>query len=139
MTTGSNSYRDLVVWQQGIELVHGIYDVTSHFPDAEKFGLSSQMRRAAVSVACNVAEGQGRNTSGEFIQFLGHSRGSLQEVETQLLVAERRKFLSPQATAALMAQCDRVRKLLNGLMNSLREGPSAARKRETGNGKRETI
>jgi four helix bundle protein len=139
MTTGSNSYRDLVVWQQAMELVHGIYEVTSHFPDAEKFGLTSQMRRAAVSVACNIAEGQGRNSTGEFIQFLGHSRGSLQEVETQLLVAERRRFISAPATVASMKQCERVRKLLNGLMISLREAPSAASKRETGNGKRETI
>ena len=107
-----------------MELVHGVYDVTSILPDNEKFGLTSQLRRAAVSVASNIAEGQGRNSKGEFIQFLGNARGSLQEVETQLLVAQRRRFAVSEAVDLLMKQCDKVRRLLNGLINSLR--PSAA-------------
>lgn len=125
MASGSNSYRDLVAWQEAMELVHGVYDLTDVFPDREKFGLTSQLRRAAVSVASNIAEGQGRNSKGEFLQFLGNARGSLQEVETQLLVAERRKFGTPETIKALMKQCDKVRRLLNGLMNSLR-GSAAA-------------
>ena len=126
MASGSNSYRDLVVWQEAMELVHGIYDLTSTFPDNERFGLTSQMRRAAVSVASNVAEGQGRNSRGEFIQFLGNARGSLQELETQLLVAERRSFALQQGVKALMDQCDKVRRLLNGLINSLKPAARVA-------------
>ena len=125
MTSGSNSYRDLVVWQEAMELVHAIYDLTSTFPDNEKFGLTSQVRRAAVSVASNIAEGQGRNSRGEFIQFLGNARGSLQELETQLLVAERRSFALQQAVNALMNQCNKVRRLLNGLINSLKPAARA--------------
>ena len=126
MAIGSNSYRDLVVWQEAMELVHAIYDLSSTFPDNEKFGLTSQMRRAAVSVASNIAEGQGRNLRGEFIQFLGNARGSLQELETQLLVAEGRNFGLQQGISALMKQCDKVRRLLNGLMNSLKPAARAA-------------
>ncbi len=137
MSGGSNSYRDLIAWQEAMELVHSVYELSSHFPEAEKFGLTSQMRRAAVSVASNIAEGQGRNSKGEFIQFLGHARGSLQEVETHLLVAERRKFAASDQVAVLMKQCDKVRRLLNGLINSLRD-PVVGAGASTGNWKRET-
>ena len=127
MSGGSNSYRDLIAWQEAMELVHSVYELTGHFPQTEMFGLTSQMRRAAVSVASNIAEGQGRNSRGEFIQFLGHARGSLQEVETQVLVAERRKFVPSDQAAVLMKQCDNVRRLLNGLINSLRDLVVSAR------------
>ena len=137
MSGGSNSYRDLIAWQEAMELTHSVYEVTSHFPEAEKFGLTSQMRRGVVSVASNIAEGQGRNSKGEFIQFLGHARGSLQEAETQLLVAERRKFAPSDQVAVLMKQCDKVRRLLNGLINSLRD-PVVSAGVQTGNWKRET-
>jgi four helix bundle protein len=81
------SYRDLIAWQKAIELVTEIYRATQGFPDRERFGLTSQLRRAAVSVPSNVAEGQGRRSTGEFKQFLGHARGSLLEVETQIFIA----------------------------------------------------
>src|SRR3974390_1580167 len=81
------SYTDLVVWQKAVELVTEIYKATSTFPREEMFGLTSQMRRSAVSVPSNIAEGQGRATKGEFIQFLAHARGSLFELETQVLIA----------------------------------------------------
>ncbi len=109
-----------------MELVYAIYDLTSTFPDNERFGLTSQMRRAAVSIASNIAEGQGRNSRGEFLQFLGNARGSLlQDLETQLLVAERRSFASLQGVKAVINQCDKVRRLLNGLMNSLKPAAKA--------------
>jgi four helix bundle protein len=90
------NYKDIVVWQKAIELVIEIYRVTAHFPREEMYGLTSQLRRAAVSIPSNIAEGQGRATKGEFIQFLGHARGSLCEVDTQILIARRLGFLAPE-------------------------------------------
>src|SRR5512141_1943536 len=87
------SYRDLIAWQKAIALVTEIYRSTHHFPDHERFGLTSQLRRVAVSVPSNVAEGQGRQSTGEFKQFLGHARGSLLEVETQVFIAENLGYL----------------------------------------------
>jgi four helix bundle protein len=84
------SFRDLVVWQRSIELTVAIYKLTSRFPDSERFGLTDQLRRAAVSVASNLAEGYGRGTRGEYLQFLGQSRGSNSKVETQLVIARAR-------------------------------------------------
>jgi four helix bundle protein len=81
-------YRDLVVWNKAMELVTEIYRVTHNFPKEELFGLMSQLRRAAVSIPSNIAEGKGRISKGEFRQFLGNARGSLAEVETQILIAQ---------------------------------------------------
>ena len=78
------SYRDLVAWNKAMELVTEIYRVTKQFPKEELFGLMSQLRRAAVSIPSNIAEGKGRLSKGEFRQFLGNARGSLAEVETQI-------------------------------------------------------
>ena len=77
-------YKDLHVWQKGMELAKQVYLLTNRFPSEEKFGLVSQMRRAAVSVPSNIAEGQARNTTGEFVQFLSHAEGSAAELDTQL-------------------------------------------------------
>lgn len=83
----TSSYRDLLVWQKGIELVQLIYHLTRSFPADEKFGLISQMRRAAVSVPSNIAEGQARHTTGEFVQFISHAEGSVAELDTQIIIA----------------------------------------------------
>jgi four helix bundle protein len=83
-------YRELIAWQKSVELVTEIYSITKEFPRDEIYGLTSQLRRSAVSVPSNIAEGQGRATKGEFIQFLGHARGSLFELETQIVI--RRKI-----------------------------------------------
>jgi len=83
----SHRYQDLIVWQKARKLASEIYQATNGFPKSELYGLTSQLRRAVVSVASNIAEGQGRMTKGEFLQFLGHSRGSLLELETQLAIA----------------------------------------------------
>jgi four helix bundle protein len=116
----SNSYRDLVAWQQAMDLVELIYKLTLGLPDTERYGLVVQLRRAAVSVASNIAEGQGRNTVGEFAQFLGNAKGSLLELETQVLVSRRMKYVSEDCAERVLAQADRVSRLLNGLMLSLR-------------------
>jgi four helix bundle protein len=113
------SFRELIAWQKAMLLVERTYTATAAFPDTEKFGLTSQMRRAAVSIASNVAEGQSRNTRGEFVQFIGHARGSLAELETQVLLSTRLGFLSTSDESALMEDVMEVGRLLNGLRTSL--------------------
>ena len=113
------SYEDLIVWQEAINLTQLVYSATQTFPKEERYGLTSQMRRAAVSVPSNVAEGHARETRGEFVQFLGHARGSLAELDTQLILAQKMRFLAPRAAAELRQQVAKVGKLLNGLRRSL--------------------
>jgi four helix bundle protein len=113
------SYRDLVVWQKAMRFVTGIYRTTQSFPQAELYGLVSQLRRAAVSVPSNIAEGQARLSTGEFKQFLGHARGSLMEVETQILVAAELGYLKANETDALLVDAGEIGRLLNGLLRSL--------------------
>jgi four helix bundle protein len=110
----STSYKDLVVWQQAMELVEMIYLHTGDWPKSEMYGLTSQVRRAAVSVVSNIAEGQGRKSKGEFLQFLGNAKGSLLEVETQILIAGRLKYLNEAASEEVGSKIDRVSRLLNG-------------------------
>jgi len=112
------SYRDLVAWQKAMDLVTDVYRVTGSFPKEEIYGLTSQMRRAAVSVPSNIAEGQGRKGDGEFKHFLRLSLGSLMEVETQVIISERLGYLNP-ATQTLLTQAAEVGRLLNGLIRSL--------------------
>lgn len=108
-------YRDLRAWQQAMELVTEIYRNTRTFPKEELYGLVSQLRRAAVSVPSNIAEGHGRNSKGEFRQFIGQARGSLSEVETQLEIAKKLGYLTEDAADVLMSQADAVGKMLTGL------------------------
>ena len=115
----SNSYRDLIAWQKARALVREVYAVTKHLPEDERYGLVSQLRRAGVSVVANIAEGQGRNTAGEFQQFLGHAKGSLTELETELIVAQDLGYLRPEEAKDLPAKCDEVSRLINGLLRSL--------------------
>lgn len=114
------SYRDLLVWQRSMDLAQAIYATTSRFPPAERFGLTAQMRRAAVSIPSNIAEGQSRNSTGEFLNFLGIARGSLAELETQLLLAGRLSLLPEPEQADRLQETAQVGRLLNGLMRSLR-------------------
>jgi len=115
----SHSYRDLLVWQKSMALVKAIYQVTRSFPKDEVYGLSSQMRRAAVSIPCNVAEGQGRMSKKEFRQFLALSRGSVLELETQVQIAADLGFLSSENTKRLIGNTEELLRMLNGLMKSL--------------------
>ena len=112
-------YSDLIVWQKAMDLVVDIYTATQQFPSSEAFGLTSQMRRAAVSVPSNVAEGQGRSTTKDFVHFLHVARGSLQEVETQVLIAQRLGFMAEPARAYLIRLTTEVARILNGLIRSL--------------------
>jgi four helix bundle protein len=112
-----STHRDLIAWQEAIRLVEIIYRDTSRFPNEETFGLKTQLRRAAVSVPSNIAEGSARNTTGELVQFLGIARGSLAEIETQLELAVRLGFLSKPFDAT--SQVNRVGRLLSALLKSL--------------------
>lgn len=114
------SFRDLVVWQRAVDLTLEIYRLTAMFPDSERFGLTSQLRRAAVSVASNIAEGYGRSTKGKYLQFLGHARGSNSEVETQIAIAKALEFGSKDLIQNAEGSCNDVGRLLRALMNSLR-------------------
>lgn len=116
----STSVQGLVAWQQAMDLIEMVYKLTAKLPKEELYGLTSQMRRCAVSIASNIAEGQGRNSKGEFLQFLGNSRGSLEELRTQLLIAKRLKFVIDVEVDETLKQLDRVGKLLNGLMQAMR-------------------
>jgi len=120
------SYRDLVAWQKAMKLVSQVYDDTEHFPDRERFGLTSQIRRAAVSIPCNIAEGQGRRTKKEFHQFLGNARGSVMVVETQVLIALDRKFLDQVKANKLLEMLAEIGRILNGLMDSLEQKSASA-------------
>lgn len=111
------SHRDLIAWQEALRLVEIVYRDTARFPKEESFGLKSQIRRAAVSVPSNIAEGSARVTTGELVQFLGIARGSLAELETQLELAVRLGFLSETTDAT--NQVNRVGKLVSALLKSL--------------------
>jgi len=113
------SYKDLIVWQKGILLAKNIYTLTRRFPSEEKFGLVTQMRRAAVSVPSNIAEGQARHTSGEFIQFISNAEGSVAELETQLEIAFDLMYCTPAQKESLLLLAEEVRKMLNSLRRRL--------------------
>lgn len=115
----SHSFRDLIAWQKAKRLAVQVYGRTEGFPKSETYGLTSQIRRAAVSVVSNIAEGQGRLTPGEFQHFLGNSRGSLLELETQLEIAFDLKLLDGSEYESLMQGCYQVLGLLNRLIESL--------------------
>jgi len=122
----SHSYRDLLVWQKAKSLAVHIYKRTESFPKSEIYGLTSQIRRAGISVVSNIAEGQGRLTSGEFQQFLGHSRGSLLELQTQLEIACELGMLNGEAFEALAQESYQVLGLINRLLDSLRKTKKAS-------------
>jgi four helix bundle protein len=113
------SYRDLIAWQKSMDLVVEIYNSTQSFPKAETYGLISQLRRASVSIPSNIAEGHDRLSTGEYKQFLGHARGSLVEVETQILISQRLGYLEPSQSANLLERTTEIAKILNGLLGSL--------------------
>jgi four helix bundle protein len=113
------SYRDLVAWQKAMELVVNIYTCTQTFPKMETYGLISQMRRAAVSVPSNIAEGHARISTGEFRQFLEHALGSLMEIETQILIGERLRYVEAEKSTELLARTSELGKILNGFLRSL--------------------
>jgi len=112
-------YGELIAWQKAMDFVEMVYRSTIGFPKEETFGLTCQVRRAAVSVPSNIAEGQGRRTTGEFLQFLSIARGSLQEAETQLLLAQRLGYLVEARQTELLNLSTEVGRLISGLINAL--------------------
>jgi len=113
------SYRDLIVWQRSIELCVAVYTFTRSFPADELYGLRSQLRRACVSVSSNIAEGYGRKSKGEYLQFLGMSRGSDYEVQTQLVIAREMKFGVEDDRGKCVLLSIEVEKMLNAMVNTL--------------------
>jgi len=118
MTKGT--YKDLRVWQQAVKLASNVYRTTFEFPRHEIYGLSQQMHRAAVSVPSNIAEGKGRRSSLEFAHFLHNARGSLLELQTQILIAEDLQYLSSGKARDLVLESDSVARNLNALINAVR-------------------
>ena len=115
-----NDLKDLVAWQVAMDFAEGVYRATRRFPSDEKFGLRLQLRRSAVSVASNIAEGHGRINRREYARFVLIARGSLKESETQLLLATRLQFLNEEASAELLEMANHLNRLLTGLKNKLR-------------------
>ncbi len=115
----ANSYRDLIVWQKGMTLVKRIYQITTTFPVDERFGLVTQMRRAAVSVPSNIAEGQARHTTGEFVQFVSHAEGSVAELDTQLILAIELGYCIKAEVDDAFELVEELRKMLNALRRKL--------------------
>jgi four helix bundle protein len=120
----AQDYRDLVVWQKAMELTVCIYKLTQSFPDREIYGLTSQMRRASVSVASNIAEGRGRLNPAEFRQFLAMAQGSIYELETQLLVANSLGFAHVEAIKEAQSIANEVSKMLGSFIHILNAGIS---------------
>jgi four helix bundle protein len=113
-------YRDLIAWRKAMEFVTKIYGATQRFPGEERYGLTNQLRRAAVSVPSNIAEGQARYSQKEFHHFLSQARGSLVEIETQILIARDLTYLSPAKADALLADAEELGRILNGLIASIK-------------------
>jgi len=115
----SHKYSELIVWQKAIDFVEDVYRPSDGFPKTEQYGLTSQVRRSVVSVPSNIAEGQGRNGSREFLHHLAIAYGSLSEVETQLIIAKRLKYIGADQLKGLLDKAAEVGRLLNGLSASL--------------------
>jgi four helix bundle protein len=116
----SDSHRDLIAWQKAMALVTAVYRATAGFPSREMYGLTRQVREAAVSIPSNIAEGKGRQTKRDYVQFLYRARGSLLEVETQLEVGRNLEYLEELTFAALFNQAAEVGRILNGLIANVR-------------------
>jgi len=113
------SHRDLLVWQRAMDIAVATYELTKRYPREELFGLTSQSRRAAASVSANIAEGYGRGTKQAYVNFLRISRGSLKELETHLVLAERVGLASSESTRDLLKQADQLGRMLHGLISKV--------------------
>jgi four helix bundle protein len=114
-------FKDLIAWQKAVEMVTEVYKLTDNFPKREVYSLTDQIRRAAVSVPSNIAEGQGHHNNREFLHFLRHSSGSLAELETRLCIAEKLGYAEAASIAQLLERVHEVGRILNGLIGSIRE------------------
>ncbi len=116
-------YRELIAWQKAVDLVEIVYRTTRSFPQEELYALTSQMRRAAVSVPSNIAEGQARTSTADFLHFLSIARGSVKELETQVIIARRLGYVNDQREIELVNSTEEVSRVISGLMSSLRSKP----------------
>jgi four helix bundle protein len=114
------THKDLEVWKNSLKLVADVYDITRNFPKDELFGLTAQIRRAAVSVSSNISEGAARNTKKEFVRFLHISMGSLAEVETQLIISDMQNYLNKKRSDDLQGKINQLRAQLSGLIKSIK-------------------
>jgi four helix bundle protein len=115
-----SSYKDLIVWQKGMDLAESVYNISKNLPANEQFGLTSQIRRAAVSIPSNIAEGYGRQSTGNYRQFLSISRGSLLELETQLLLCVRLNYFNLEETEKLLENIDSLARMLSSLITKIK-------------------
>lgn len=120
--TQIRSHRDLIVWQKAMDLVEAIYRATASFPKEETYGLTSQICRAVVSIPANIAEGQGRRLTREYLYFLANARGSILELDTHLEIAHRLDYLEKDTYSRLLEQLQEVGRILNGLMRAVEQG-----------------
>lgn len=115
------SYRDLHVWQEAMAIAEAVYLLTKSFPQSELYGLTTQMRRASVSIAANIAEGNGRETSGAYVQFLRMSQGSLKELETHLLLSQRVGLTQDVQIEPILGNCDKLGRMLRALIRAIQD------------------
>lgn len=126
-------YTQLICWQKAMQLVEEVYRIINRFPREERAGLRSQMRRAAISIPSNIAEGQGRGSIPDFVRFLAISRGSLQELQTQLLLSQRQSLLQPDFTKKAIDLSHEVFRLLSALTLSLKRSEKHPRQTPSDN------
>lgn len=124
-------FKRLEVWKDAMILVKKVYTVTSSFPESERFGLTSQLQRAIVSVASNIAEGSGRGTQKDFINFLNHARGSLYEVMTQMEMAATLCYFSRDEIDLIIEDCESLARRINALINSMKRAQRGNEQRAT--------
>ena len=120
------THKDLIVWKKSIDFVTELYSLTSRFPDAERFGLTNQMRRCSVSVPSNIAEGAARRSNKEFVRFLYISLGSASELQTQLVISRNLKFITPEQYEDFNAQLEEISRMISGLIRSVESKDSNA-------------
>jgi four helix bundle protein len=116
-----HNFKELIIWQKGIKLASDVYEVCSGFPKEELYGISSQIKRCAVSVASNIAEGAGRNSEKEFLHFLTISYGSLYELETQLIIAQNINLISSENMESIVVQITELQKMIYKFQQKLKE------------------
>ena len=131
-----HDYKDLILWQKGMDLAERVYLLSAEFPKSEIYGLVSQIRRAAVSIPSNIAEGHARYSDNEFIRFLSIANGSLKEVETQLYLAIRLRYVDETQAQPTLTLCSDVARLLNALRKTVLARIEQSGKREAGSGNR---
>jgi four helix bundle protein len=124
-STKPRHYKELLIWQRGMRLAKTVYHLTAEFPADERYGLTSQMKRAVVSIPSNIAEGQARRSAREFALFLGHASGSLAELETQLLLSADLGYAKPLEVAALEGEIGEIQKMIGAIQRRLSERSGA--------------